>query len=423
MLYGLVFTNFNSFLSQVFGISNLATIILLGLCLFITFWLYTKEGFRFNFWLIQLVLLFLVSFIFIGTVSYLWDPSSLHTKTSLVKIYRNYLSSILMISTFYIGSKFIFYYKGFPFLLKTVLFLFLFTTLFIVIGPYIGLTSIYDRVNQAIDTGERDAGFFGNPNEAGSFANYCLVILLTSTLYFKNNKWILIVLAVLPIYAAFVSFSKAAIILTIALISFYILFNIFFFRGVGKKNRRYLVLVLGIIFFSIMTLITSFDSFYNSLERSQRQRIDALFVLAEGKIDKESTTGRSEIFEHAFYKILKRPLFGNGIGSFHRFNDGPKQLGTHNTLLLIQGESGIIPLFLFLFFVISVVLKSFTLKNRAIGFLVIGIFSVFFFSRVTFSHVALKDRISNGLIGVSLALLSIQDQKKKEMYNITSSIE
>jgi uncharacterized membrane protein YccC len=79
--------------------------------------------------------------------------------------------------------------------------------------------------------------------------------------------------------------------------------------------------------------------------------------------------------------------------------------------LLVQGESGIGGTLLLLILFGSLFYYSLKLKNPALKFLIIGCLIVFLTNKASFGHTALKDRVSNGLLGLSIAIVYLSYYK------------
>ena len=156
--------NINAFLALIFNMTSLITLVLLFLTVFIIMRLFNQTGYGLKFIPYNLGIFFFIYFLFIGTAVYLFNSNELHPKTSLIKIYRHYSSSILIISASYFGAIYIVYKKGVGFLLKVIFSMFLFTSFMTVIGPYIGLVNIYENISRSIEVGDRDSLY--NTNDA-----------------------------------------------------------------------------------------------------------------------------------------------------------------------------------------------------------------------------------------------------------------
>ncbi len=391
---------------MIFNVKSLLTFAILVLALGLSYLLFFQHKLQVISNLMKLVMLFFILFLFIGTCSVLWDNSHIHPHTSFVRLFRNYGSSIIIIFAFYISSLFFIKKGKFSSLLRILLFFFLFTTLFTAIAQQIGLIKIYSNVSGGIGTGGRQAGFFGNPNEAGAFANYTLVMLLSSFLYFKKGKIFILLVIPLALYSVFVSFSKAAMLISILILFFFLLFSIRNIVKVGKKNRKSIFLFFILLFIIATKIVTHFNSVYEDLSQGQQKRMLTFMALAQGNIDEKTTSGRNILFEHGWEKIKVAPIFGNGLGSFHRLNSGPIHLGIHNTYLMVIGESGIIPISIFLIIGFLMFFIAFRVQNPAIRFFIFGFMIVFFINVAATGHNALYDRISNSLWGITIGILA-----------------
>jgi O-antigen ligase len=285
----------------------------------------------------------------------------------------------------------------------------LFTNIFTAITPFIGLTTIYSHAKNYLLDGERTGGFFANANEAGVFGNYLIVIYFIMFLKKEKRKWVLLPVLFLGLYNSFISFSKAAMLVAPIIIIYFIIFSFFKLNHLKRHNQKSIISVVFIFIILVFAIATNFDSIHGSLDLSKQRRIDNILLLASGQIDKKTTSKRSVLFEHGIRKISQKPLLGYGLGSFQQFNRGPIQLGVHNTFLLIAGESGIIPISLFILFLGTLFYKGYFFKEPEIGFFITAVIIVFIINLYGTNHSTIPDRPSNILIGAFLALL----EKKK----------
>ncbi len=391
--------------SYIFGIeAPLTLFILMSSAIIISRFVFYQKKHELPF-LIKFFLTFLFIFLFIGTISLLIYTKNIHPDTSIFKLYRNYFSTFIIFLAFYFGSFYYLYLYGIHQFLRFLILLFLFTTLFTIFTNDLGINNLYIRESSEVGEISRQSGLFGNPNEAGSFGLYFLVILLSSALVFKSHKYILLLLSLLAAYSVFVTFSKAAIGIGGLVIIIYFVFNIKNILRIGRSNRRITVIALVSVIFIASTIFSQWDSIFNSFTQGQQKRALSFFLLLQGEVSEKTTSERTITFQHGWEMIQSSPVIGNGFGSFHRFAGGPLQLGVHNTYLLITGESGFIPIIFYITLLFLLISASSRIENPGIRFLVIGFCVVFFISVSGTGHNALYDRVSNAVLAIIIAII------------------
>ena len=190
--------------------------------------------------------------------------------------------------------------------------------------------------------GDRFSGLITNPNDAGFSFN---VLLILNFYFFQiNRRWVDFIGIIISLMAVFVTFSKTAII-TALVVLLLILMKEF---KKGSAKLRVKIIVLGL---SLLPFWGFVKSFTDDLETEQFNRILQITEVFSGKIDTETTTKRTDIFTEAIDKIENKWLFGQGIGSFSKIES--IEVGVHNQYVLILGESGLIPLIIFLTFLVK----------------------------------------------------------------------
>ena len=362
----------------------------------------------------QAMLLFYFSYLSIGLFSYLWDSTFIDPNTSLTLLFRSYISSILVIAAFYISAKVFIITGNVNFLLKSILVLSLLSVLVILLGPVLGIEEAVSQ-NQVINMDRnRRYGLFSNPNEAGSFSAYFIVISLTSYSYFKKGELFFLACFVLGAYAAVSSFSKAAMIITVVLIISFVLYNLKFAKMISGANIKKPLVMALFLTISTVIIIMQFFRYVDELTYDQRTRLFHTVQLFTGKFDENNTSERSELYSFAWNSIKHRPIAGYGIGVYHKMKDFPggNTMGVHNTYLLILGESGFIPLLLFLFMFLMLIYGSLSHPSPSFGFFILGVCIVYFIAISNTGHNALDDRTSNAMIGISLALSQLRRNKE-----------
>ena len=338
----------------------------------------------------------------------LWSDYYLAESTNVIKLYRSYISSIVIILAFYLGAKVILIHRPSRSIFVYIFPFFIFTTLATVFGEPLGLYNSFEYMVDA-QRGERSAGFFSNPNEAGSFANYALIIFLSLFFMFKR-KLVFIGLAALAIAGSLITFSKAAFIITALILFLFVYKNITAIHLVTLRTRVTFILLIAGLSFGGMAFINSSLGKQYQLTYAQQTRIISALALLSGEINSKTTSDRTIAFAHGFYLIKKNPFVGQGVGTFHKFNTGPIQIGVHNTFIMIFGESGILPLVFFTLFYMLIFYHGLMIRDVGMSFFIIGIVTVYMLGVAGTSHNALSDRTSNALFAILLAILSYRNQ-------------
>lgn len=175
-------------------------------------------------------------------------------------------------------------------------------------------------------------------------AIFCLIYLFQKSerrnflikLGFVLSAWLLV-------FALFLTFSRSVILLFIALIFFNLIFS---------RQRKIWLLILGLVLLTVIILNPEISQRFNP----------------QGLIDTQAVDLRVYYNQIALAMIKESPFWGIGLGQFiwrlpeyiSRFSPEKTLVGlslenwlfqpVHNIFLLIASESGIIGLFIFLFF-------------------------------------------------------------------------
>ncbi|MBS1737356.1 MAG: O-antigen ligase family protein [Bacteroidetes bacterium] len=188
------------------------------------------------------------------------------------------------------------------------------------------------------DIGGRFSGFYLNPNSAG------LVCILGYCLSFSiNNKILRSIGQLLFCIAGFVTFSRTFLLLLVII-------NVISLWVSYKNGYK---IILGIFLFSF--LLTFGDKFdFNT------RRLESFKGILDGKIDNNmEEDSRMETWALYYDQIFDKPIFGNGYLSFSgKATDSGYKVGVHNTPLMIIGEAGIFPFFIFIWIYGSIIIRS-----------------------------------------------------------------
>ena len=173
----------------------------------------------------------------------------------------------------------------------------------------------------------RYSGFFLNPNLAGIT---CLLGMAIS--YTISNPRMRLAGQAIFTLAGILTLSRTFIVV-------WVLIN---FLAVLKDRKNLLVPLIGAS--ALIVVITFTDSKLFAADRFEA--LTAFFGEGEVKTKTIKNDSRDQTWALYYDYIFEKPFFGNGYKSFQiKTNKLP---GTHNTYLMIIGESGIIPFSIFI---------------------------------------------------------------------------
>lgn len=243
-------------------------------------------------------------------------------------------------------------------------------------------------------SGERASGFFGNPNEAGTAACLFVSIGFALSALTRNTRWFIVALAI-AVPAVFFTFSRGSLI-ALFMISTFLSFIVF----PPKEVLRilFVVICVGIAVFVTKELLENRSESVargSSLER----RLSLLTDLLSGKIDDETTGGRTMLIKEAVNEWSKSPVYGLGLGGLTHMPES--NLGPHNLFLKMLGETGIIGIGCFLAGLFLIFQRGWLNRDRTTRVLMLGVFLSFMMEGLT-GHGGLIHR--NFMFAIGLAL-------------------
>lgn len=195
----------------------------------------------------------------------------------------------------------------------------------------------------------RPAGFFGDPNGAG-FAGCAAVALALPALGVRRIRAPALLVLALGAAAAIVSLSRAAIV------TLWVVCLVFAALSSSGLRSRLLVGALGLagLAGAVFAILAAWRIPFLSFNLAKRMTFD-----------NDSGENRAYLLEIALSRVADSPLLGNGFGGFHSMQrldgitcyaiGGYGSCGTHNFLLTMAGEAGIVPPILFLLFLAAAV--------------------------------------------------------------------
>jgi len=354
-----------------------------------------------------LPLLFLGTYLFFGSLSAVF----LGYPVEFIRTLRGIITTIIIFISVYTFLSNI--HNGFTSIkLLNIIYFFLIVSTLLVIVAYFSGFQEYGKY--AANTGgatERYSGVFKNPNQAGAMANYCMVF----SLYFfmherKISKQVLLIVMIFTCFtAAYLSFSKTALITSWVILGGFLLAFSYTIMMTNKRLKYGRVLLLSFtLFYLVFTYYTDSNKIIE-LTKIQENRISQVNRAYKGEFDDEVTSGRVSLITYAWELISSNPFFGYGLGYFHRLPG--RNLGAHNTYLTIWGEAGIMPFLLYLVLLFVLLVKSIKIKNFA--FLLIGILAIFFIQGGS-KHTLIDDRAFNILLVVIVYIIEREKNNFKQ---------
>lgn len=284
--------------------------------------------------------------------------------------------------------------------IQQLLYLSVFTCLVGVLESVLGYTSAFSDMDR-----QRSLGFFGNPNETGLQCN--LTLMLACYLFIKDRLSLVLfaVIAALSLYGAVLSFSKSAIILGVLILIFFALYNFVLFYKLNKKRKIAFSVLSGAVFALLVTVVVpAFFNFYVNASFAQKRRINAIYELViEGKINKKTTSERSEVIPDALRLIGERPLFGYGLKSFSKSGLFKTDIGIHNTYLKLWGEGGILSILMWFVFIFHLGFSALFFSRYPDSFFILCLLMIISFYFMV-SHTVLSRKFVIPLIAVASAL-------------------
>jgi O-antigen ligase len=349
-----------------------------------------------------LYVLSIVAYLVIGSTVGIFSTDMLFNVSLMQDLLIKYTTSILIVVAAYMSVRMTIMKQNEN--LRNVLILCFIASLFIPFGEYINTSGkLFVGTN-------RGAGLFGNPNEAGIIA----VVGFTATLTLINSLWLRFSLLVFFLIMVIFTFSKAVFIMLLA-----VFFTDFFIKGNLSKGFVKFIIVLTLTFLTLLIFKEDIVGLFENYQaRRMRQILDLILfsTSSEGGGIEES---RGFLWKIGLDKILENPLFGNGLGALHSMQgtnisvNNKVLQGVHNTYLVRLGDSGIIPLILFILFM-SLTFNNSRKFARKIPEAKFCMFYIIIFSlSCMVTHGAESLRFHNYLIGISLGFL--QNSKSQRL--------
>ena len=308
-----------------------------------------------------------------------------------------YFKSIVVISASALGSSLLLRRVGVERLLSAILILMTVCCVAIAVSPLFGYAYLVAPDTSAV----RLSGSFVNPNQAGFFGCLTLVLALSLLSFHVNRKMAYIGLTLSTIVAVG-SFSRAAILIVIIVYAWFLASSFIVRREIAKWFVG-IIIIVGIAW-------AATDLKFVNLHGQQLHRLKSILsVFSQEQRSDSSWSKRALLLELSIEEVLHSPLVGNGLGTLHSLQEAPyinsqgKPQGAHNQYLVIAGESGMVPLLLFLVFFFSV-LRGPRAASRSLTTATVAGWSLVLALYLLTSHSALTLRSCNFLIGLACAM-------------------
>lgn len=408
LLVLIIFGNLNGVFNFYFGIVAPLSPVILMLCAFITAALFNRQYEKESL-LLWLFTAFYILYLYISSISYILYAEDIYAGNNYLLTVRGYLSSVIIILTFYKLTTWALYNGEYDSLIKRIFF-------FMCVGVGLILISSMGMFQFAVDE-DRASGLFANPNMASALVLYTFAFVLAFMIKAENYRRIgYFLLIPVLFYAVFLTFSKAGLItFPLVLLLFFGLLMIRF-RYITRSQRRLCIGFFAISVIAVLAITFRFSEIMDQLNWGQVLRLQRTLAFLSGEFTEATTSERSTLFSIGFNLISEHPFLGNGLTSFHHY-DIPvngKHIGVHNTFLLILGESGIVPFIMYVALILSMTIKSFRIGDTSMYVLCMCIIFIYIIRVAGTAHTALDDRISNCLFGVILGYLAFYQRKYKE---------
>ncbi len=199
----------------------------------------------------------------------------------------------------------------------------------------------------------RTTGGTGDPNE---FAAQVVALLFVSIYLFNvnKNKLFLLTSVIFVIYGIFVAGSKTSFII-LAFMSALVIIKYITYDIKKIINYKTLMILAGIFFAASQIQFSEIQAVKNIQKRAENS----------GTFEK-----RVAAWNGGYYMTIAHPFLGVGLGDYHLYTRKyasvyAEATHPHNIYIKLVGESGIIVLLLFLFFLLTIFLENIKVMLRS----------------------------------------------------------
>lgn len=217
----------------------------------------------------------------------------------------------------------------------------------------------------------RLTGAFWDPNSAGFIGCMTATLALASLGNVRRPVFAYLALTAGSL-AVFGSLSKAAIISWCVVMVFFLLLN-------GRGGRGPILLWVGAVALVAAIYVVKVD--LGRLLRTSlalERVISTVDLVIPGKLNDASTSWRMTLWKVGLRQSLESPVVGQGLGRFYLMDNSffsPRQevvASVHNVYLLLLGEAGIVPLSLYLLYLLSLLWLRWTVPKSLARDAVVG---------------------------------------------------
>lgn len=207
----------------------------------------------------------------------------------------------------------------------------------------------------------RPSGIDGNANNASIRANIGMMFSLfwiNKSRRLSNKVFFLLIFCALSI-AVFMTFSNTGMISAIAIIVvFHYKFN--YRNGI---NVKLMVAFVALFFIVFPLLLINLNIDYSKIQKQKIENIVNILMLDINEVDYSM---RDTKVASSFVAIRKNPITGQGIGVFRN------RYSSHNTFLMIIGDSGVFALLMYLFLLVLCVIYGLKRRGDPMAFLIMA---------------------------------------------------
>ena len=345
----------------------------------------------------------LASYVAIGTLVALAGGTD--WRTDALWYLQRYMSSILLILAVAVGGRIVMERTGGERTLLVILGVLTGSCALMLASPWLLLVF----PNAPPDGQFRYFGPFLSPNEAG-FAACIAIVLAFSCLRAGRFKLLAYGSLFVAVSALVGTFSRTALV-TLPVVA---VGGILVSRG--AERWRFLT---GMAVISLVGARTLADVNTGNLLEPQVARLGSLLRIVESlSVDDVTLAGRLTLWQLGTELALASPLYGYGLGRFHAleeawYNNDGHLLGVHNQYLTLWGEAGVVPLLLYVLFLVGMLRlglrrgTDIALVSAAAGWTMVIVLNGMS------SHTMLLSRASNFVLGLSCAAAAFAASRRE----------
>jgi O-antigen ligase len=239
----------------------------------------------------------------------------------------------------------------------------------------------------------RNSGLFWNPNEAG-LALVVVTLVYMARAALGGRRWIWVVLAIASSIAVVLTFSRGSMVVLLIVLCYTIL----------RRLRRRAELLGGVATLAIVSALLFGVQQPEFIGDTQWERVADVGRLLQSSHTRDTgDSDRGELLAAGVQQWLRSPIFGNGLGT-QRLLTG-EFAGVHNTIVMVFGESGVIPGLVFLAFIVAYLWRSLSIKSPVVRDFLFA-FGIVVLGMCLQSHNFIENRFFNAMLGVAFGVLA-----------------